>query len=132
MAVTWSWSEKLGSMEFTQKHEKEEFHYTLNLYCGNCLAAIIYEFKDQETGKDMYQFNSFWNDKDHLKNCLGLSKDFNTNIYNNEYNDNHLDVIRLNTYYEKDAMTIAKLFVKARHKVELYYEVPVKKDDVDE
>lgn len=121
MAVTWQWSEKLGSMNFTQKHNEEVFNYTLNLYGSNCLAAIIYDFKDEETGKDMYQFNSFWNDAQHLKNCLGLTKGYN-DLYG--YEDNKLELIRLNTYYEKDALTIAKLFSKAGYKVELYYEKP--------
>lgn len=126
MAVNWSWSERLGTMNFSQKHDEEVYKYTLNMYSGNCLAAIIYEFKDQETGKDMYQFNTFWNDIDHLKNCLGLSKDFKTDLYDDE--SNHLDLIKLNTYYEKDALNIAKLFSKAGHKVELYYEKPTKKE----
>lgn len=122
MAVTWSWKEKLGELHFSQKHPSGAFYkYKLTLYCGNCLAAILYEFKDKETHKNMYQFNSFWGDKDHLKNCLGLAKGYD-DLYSDE--TNKLTKVKLNTYYKKDAFIIAELFCKAGYKVELYYEEP--------
>lgn len=115
----------MGELHFSQKDYKtgDFYKYKLTLYTGgNCLAAITHEFRDKETHKNMYTLNSFYGDKDHLKNCLGLSKDYNTNIYNDEVN--RLVKVKLNTYYKKDVFMMAELFTKAGHKVELYYEEP--------
>lgn len=125
MSVNWSWKNKMG--EFVDNYDQ-----TANLYTANCLAAIIYEWKetDKETGevKDMYQFGGFWNDKEHLERCIGIKKRYD-NTKANIYED--YKGIKLNTYY-KESMEIVKCFVKAKlpnFKIELYYEEPVKEEN---
>ena len=120
MPVNWSWKRKLGTMTFKNNKGK----YKINIYCANCLGALIYDFKEKnnETGKmvDMYQFYGFWNDDKHLKRCLGITKN-NYNFKENIYQD--LVKLELNTFYD-DAWKIAKLFSKAfkgNLKITMYY-----------
>lgn len=116
MSVNWSWKELKGII--TWKSEVDNKKYRVNLYQANCLGALIYEYKDQETNKNMYSFMGFWNDETHLKRCLGLTKNYD-NKKENIYKDIILKII-LNTYY-KDSLKIAEYFAKANIKVELYY-----------
>lgn len=125
MSVNWSWKNKMG--EFVDSYDQ-----TANLYEANCLAAIIYEWKetDEETKevKNMYQFGGFWNDKEHLERCVGLRKRYE-GIKENMYSD--CKAIRLNTYY-KSSMDIAQCFARAKmpnFKIELYYEEPAKEEN---
>lgn len=119
MSVNWSWKEKKGVMYFKQSHPTAgDFKFKVNIYGANCLGALIYDYKDEETKKDMYEFFGFWGNLEHLKNCLGLKKG-----YNNIYNDKGFQVVlkvKLNTYY-KNYLKIAECFSKAGIKVELYY-----------
>ena len=41
---------------------------------------MIYEYKDKETSKDMYDLFGFFSDKTHMNRCLGLVKGYD-NIY---------------------------------------------------
>lgn len=116
MAVNWSWKHKKGII--TWKSEFDNKKYIVNLYEANCLGALIYEYKDQKSKKNMYQFMGFWNDESHLKRCLGLTKNYD-NTKENIYKDIILK-IKLNTFY-KDSIKIAQHFVKVGIKVELYY-----------
>ena len=122
MAVNWYWKYKMGTLFFRCKlgneTNNEVVKYKINIYGGNCLGALIHDYKDEETKKDMYQFYSFWNDEKHLKKCLGLVKG-----YDNLYKD--VVKVKLNTYY-KDMCKIAPLFAKVGIKVELYYKEPKK------
>ncbi len=111
MAVNWNWKQKMGVATMLHSNGSK---YKLNLYQGNCLGVLIYDFKSED-GKNMYQFYGFWNDAQHLKNCLGLSKQYKDNLYKGK-----MLKIRLNTFY-KENIQIAKLFAKANIKVELYY-----------
>lgn len=98
--------------------EVGDVKFKINIYQANCLGALIYDYKNEETKKDMYRFWGFWNDLEHLKNCLGLTKD-----YSNIYIDNgfqSVPKIKLNIYY-KNCLKIAECFAKAGIKVELYY-----------
>lgn len=124
MSVNWLWKFKMGTITVSQKLPAggPESTYKVNMYSANCTAALIYEYKDKETHKNMYQFWGFWNDIQHLKNCLGMSKGHNSNIYA----EKHCKIvkIRLNTYY-KEMIKVAELFAKTGVKVELYYENPL-------
>lgn len=76
MSLNWNWKEdKVGT--WTEKHGDMENTY--NLYSGNALLIMIAEWN--EDGIDKYQVASFFCDKDHMKNCLGLNKDYKQNIY---------------------------------------------------
>lgn len=118
MAVTWDWKVKVGQLNYKD--------YVLNIYSGgNCLAVQVWEGQDEKTGIDVYQFNGFWDDTEHLKRCLGLSKG-----YEDIYKTSGLQSVQFNTYWKESQYEIckmAKLFAKAGHKVELYY----KEEDTD-
>lgn len=64
---------------------------------------MIYEYT--ENGTDKYSLYSFWADKEHMKNCLGLNKKdgYGNNMYTEGYD--RLLKIRLNkakNCYTKD------------------------------
>lgn len=119
MSVNWTWKEKKGVMYFKQSHPATgDFKFKVNIYKANCLGALIYDYKDEETKKAMYKFMGFWNDFEHLKNCLGLKKGYD-NIYIEKGFQSVLKV-KLNVFY-KDCIKIAECFAKAGIKVELYY-----------
>lgn len=65
MSLRWDWNEKVGELIL-------ENGTVIDLYNGNAYLIMIREY--QEDGKDMYQMWSFWADKQHMKNCLGLNK----------------------------------------------------------
>lgn len=118
------------SVTRTRPDNQKQIRFKLNMYSANCVAAIIYEYKekDEETGKvhNMYQFFGFWNDLDHLKRCLGLMKSYDgtcTNLYNGTEDWDNWTKLKLNTYYP-EMIKVAALFAKAGHKVELYYKEP--------
>lgn len=116
MSVRWNWKRKMGS--FIAKNPRGQ-KYTINLYAGNCLAVLLYEYKGAD-GKDMYEFHGFFNDTIHIKRCLGLLK------YTREEKENlYKDAIKwkLNSYYP-ESMTIARAVAKSGGKVELYYKEP--------
>lgn len=118
--VNWSWQRKMGVMYIKQSHpEIGDFKFKVNIYQANCLGALIYDYKDGETKENMYKFWGFWNDLEHLKNCLGLTKVYNNNIYISKGFQSVLK-IKLNIYY-KNCLKIAECFAKAGIKVELYY-----------
>ena len=115
MAVRWNWKDKLGEICYKEARNGKPITIKQNIYRGeNCLAALIYEWKDTETKQNMYQFVGFWNDSKHLKNFIeSISKDNNIN----------LKKVKLNTYY-KDFKVISEQFTKARYTVTLYYKEP--------
>lgn len=101
MAITWSWSKKIGEWKEVQRGRE----FTFNIYSGgNCPAVIIYEF--EEEGTERYQIQNFFADKTHLRNCLGLNKG-----YDNIYADSKIE---LNLDKSKDSKLIASEFIKAK------------------
>ena len=134
MSVNWSWKYKMGEITVVRKlPDNKTLKFKLNLYSANCVAAIIYEFKEQdpETGKmhDMYNFFGFWNDIDHLKRCLGLKKNYDgekVDLYDGVHGIDNYIKIKLNTWY-KEMIKVGALFAQAKHKVELYYKEVVTK-----
>lgn len=68
MSLNWKWENKCGEATLLQ-NDKE---YTIGLYEGNAFLIMLSEWK--EDGKDMWNMFSFWVDKQHMKNCLGLNK----------------------------------------------------------
>lgn len=69
MALTWQWNEKCGEAVIRQGTQE----FTVDLFKGNAFLIFIYHYTDEE-GKAMYQLYSFWADKQHMKNCLGLNR----------------------------------------------------------
>ena len=115
MPVNWNWKHRKGIITFIDELEPKK-KYKCNIYCANCLGAIIYEWYDKEKKEMMYQFMGFWSNEKHLKNLLGLTKEYK----DNSYYKTRVKKIRLNTFY-KDNIQIAKLFAKAHIPVELFY-----------
>lgn len=86
MALHWDWKAQCGTATLVQKDEDgAEREITLSLYTGNAFLIILHEFEDD--GVDKYDLYTFWNDKDHMKNCLGLNKKegFDCNLYEQKY-----------------------------------------------
>ena len=112
MSVNWQWKKQMGTIKCNDRNQ----NYTLNVYKGNCLCVMTYNYK--QDGKKLYDFAGFFNDEEHLKICIGLKKDSGGEFYN-LYKDTWKKW-KLNTYY-KESFTLAKWLTKAGFKVELYY-----------
>lgn len=113
MALNWLWSEKCGEIEVVQMHpDEEDRRFTLSLYKGNAYLIMLHEYNDEKTGEDMYSMFSFFSDKDHAKNCLGIAKgkarwDDGRNIFDTPYQK--FTRLRLNKKkhpYWKDLVTM--------------------------
>ena len=73
MALEWGWNEKVGTMALVQQLPSgEDKEFEISLYQGNAFLIMIHEY--EADGKDMYTMYSFFVDKEHMKNCLGLNK----------------------------------------------------------
>lgn len=124
MSVNWSWKAKKGTIAWVPtKEAKTEGAkpFKWNFYQANCIGCFLYEYK--ENGKDMYQFETYFNDWESVKRYLGLTKNsygFKENTLKELYSTHIVKEITLNTYY-KDNLKLAELFTKAGFKVKLYY-----------
>ena len=98
MALTWNWDKKM--CKCTMKNGCE-----LNLYRGNAFVIAIWESDKDDT----YQLAWFFANKDHAKNCLGLTKG-----YDNIQID--WDTFELDTSY-KETEQFVQLLAKAKEKV---------------
>ncbi len=111
MSVNWNWDDRFGTMYMKQMHEGEEDREVeVSLYNGNCMMVMLHEFKDKDSGEDMYDFWGFFCDKEHAKNCLGLARGHN-NIYNTPYET--VTKIVLNKKKCRYFKEIVELFTKA-------------------
>lgn len=110
MSVNWNWSDKCGEFVLEQtidaKDTKKDF--TISIYNGNCMAVFLHEFV--EDGNEKYTFFGFFADKDHAKNCLGLSKG-SDNIYNNGWQT--IKKVRLNKKKCRYFKDLVALFAQA-------------------
>lgn len=68
MALNWQWTDKLGSVEYTDGT-------TNTLYKGNAHIIAIQHLPD-----DFYTLAWFAADREHFKNLLGLNKGY-TNVF---------------------------------------------------
>lgn len=127
MAVNWSWKHKVGEIHYYDKKQKQ--HFKLNLYTGNMMCCILYEYKekDEKTNevKEMYNFITWFNDTAHARRCLKKDKDFFKNLL---IGKPKLRKIRLcifdkndrDDYSAKEMMRFARLLVEYGYKVEVY------------
>ena len=72
MALHWNWNEKVGEAVISQTFNGKTESFVRNLYQGNALLIFMNEWTDND-GVDKYSLYSFWADKQHMKNCLGLN-----------------------------------------------------------
>ena len=105
MAVNWRWDEKIGTIDI--------FNYdkvvTYQLYQGNCFLIMLYEY--EEDGKDMWSMHNFFVDKEHAKNCFGISKGYDDNLFNHDRYK--IKKIRLNKGKYRYTKDLVDMLIKA-------------------
>ena len=90
MALHWDWKDKCGEITLVQSHPGDPFEqdreFTINLYTGNAYLIMLHEYEN-EKGQEVYEMCGFFNDKQHMLNCLGLDKKDKDahNIYQTPY-----------------------------------------------
>lgn len=92
-------------------------YYTYHCVWANALCAIIYKYKDPETGEKMYRFNyEFFNDAEHARRCFkgGWHKD--SGIVSARFN-----------IATPEGRKLAAIFVQGGVKVTPYYKPLLKK-----
>lgn len=65
----WDWKDKVGEATFKNGQK-------VTLYTGNAWLIALVEYE----GTDEYTMSWFFVDKEHMRNCLGLSKGHDENI----------------------------------------------------
>ena len=116
MALRWSWKEKCGTALAVWYDGDERKTGNLSLYQGN--AELIFLWESGES----YTMFSFWADRDHMKNCLGLTKG-NSNIYSDD-SGNRVKIIEF-TFYKnriRDLPQIVTAIVKAFPRISINIE----------
>lgn len=128
MAVTWYWNHILG--ELTRKSEYDGKPYKTRLLGGgNVLCVMAIKANADDDGRPYKKpvwtvYCEFFSDEQHMRNCLGLNKKKRrdgkpfTNLYENATK------LKLNAYYWKEVLPIAKAFVEVGVTVEFYNKPP--------
>ena len=101
MALTWMWENQCGYAAFMNKTENGFEEFTVNLYEGNAYLIFIYEYKDKETGDNMYNLQGFFADKQHMKKSLGIDKKDKESYGHNMYDKPYSKLIRLRLNKDK-------------------------------
>lgn len=116
MALQWHWDKKIGEAVFDNIYLSDPTkELTINLYEGNALLIMIHEYKDKETNKDMYDMFGFFVDKQHMNNCLGLTKGHD-NIYASH---GRLKRISFNKVKSRNYKQIIPALIKAFDDIEI-------------
>ena len=116
MALQWHWDKKVGEAVFDGLYLNDPTKETVvNLYEGNALLIMIYEYKDKTTDNDMYDMFGFFVDKQHMNRCLGLVKGHD-NIYAQH---GRLKKISFNKAKSKNYNQIIPALVKAFDDIEI-------------
>lgn len=102
MSLNWYWDKKMGTCTYNSGLK-------CNLYRGNAFVIAIHE-RDDNT----YSLAWFAADEAHMKNMLGLTKDYKDNIVQ----DWGIVEFELNTEYKETAKLVT-LLAKAKMKVEI-------------
>ena len=104
--LRWEWDECCGTLEKEVTRGDEISYFTYHLYQGNALLILIAEW--EENGQEMYTVRDFWVDKEHMNNCLGLTKG---------HHNIHTEWKKITFYRDKvrpkDLVTICTALVKA-------------------
>lgn len=107
MSLNWNFKNDFYGIMITRYQFKDETIVNqFNLYDGNALMIACFETENT------YQVSNFFADKDHMKNCLGLTKG-----YDNMYENYEIQLILKPK--SKSAKTIAEGFIKAKFKKKL-------------
>lgn len=108
MSLNWSFKAKVGEAVI-QQGDRE---YSLNLYQGNAFLIFLSEWEEDGVGK--YQLWSFFADKAHAKNCLGLSKG-----YDGIFDDTKIVKIRLNKKKYSYIKDLVEMLIKAFDEIQI-------------
>lgn len=126
MSLNWNWDKKVGEVTFTQEIDGVKKDFISNLYNGNACLIMVYEYTDENDGKEKYQLTGFFADKTHMKRCLGIDKRYKQTLGKNMYEDSwdRLTKIRLNKAKCRDVKDIVMAFYEAFNDItiELYTE----------
>lgn len=126
MSLYWDWNKKVGEVTFTQEIDGVKKDFVSNLYNGNACLIMVYEYTDENDGKEKYQLTGFFADKTHMKRCLGIDKRYKQTLGKNMYEDSwdRLTKIRLNKAKCRDVKDIVMAFYEAFNNItiELYTE----------
>jgi hypothetical protein len=126
MSLNWNWDKKVGEVTFTQEIDGVKKDFVSNLYNGNACLIMVYEYTDENDGKEKYQLTGFFADKTHMKRCLGIDKRYKQTLGKNMYEDSwdRLTKIRLNKAKCRDVKDIVMAFYEAFNNItiELYTE----------
>ena len=126
MSLYWDWNKKVGEVTFTQEIDGVKKDFVSNLYNGNACLIMVYEYTDENDGKEKYQLTGFFADKTHMKRCLGIDKRYKQTLGKNMYEDSfdRLTKIRLNKAKCRDVKDIVMAFYEALNDItiELYTE----------
>ena len=108
MALQWKWNEKCGEAVLQQTIDGETRDFTLNLYTGNAFLIMIHEY--EEDGENMYNLHSFWFDKKHMENCLGITEGHD-NMYSGyqTLTKFRMDMVKCR-YWKEIAVALKKAF----------------------
>lgn len=99
MALHWQWKEKAGTVCLSDGNR-------FNWYEGNGLMIVLNEWTEKD--ETYWSMNWFFADKDHAKNCLGLSKG-----HENIFADNPFTEISIHRKYCRQWKTLCDLLTKA-------------------
>lgn len=111
MSINWKWENKIGTWTEDCYGEQKTF----NIYKCNGLAIVLEEWKNNKK-QDVYQVHTFFVDEKHLKNMLGLSKEYGKE--NLLYNLRKISIIQC-----KEANIIIKNLLKAEWKTDILIEI---------
>lgn len=106
-------TDKIGTISYNYFDKKLIVN---NLYSGNALMIECAEWEQE--GKELYQVCSFWADKEHLKNMLGINKGYE-NVYNSGYKN--LKITLLRKY--RGTKDIVNAFIKAKFDENIQIEI---------
>lgn len=117
MALTWQWKDKCGEAIVQQTWNNETKDFTVNLYEGNAYLIFINEW--EEKGENLYSLYTFFADKEHMRNCLGLNKKmhYGENIFDG--GGQKLTKISLNKKKCHNYKDIVTLLVQAFDNIEI-------------
>lgn len=116
MALKWDWDKKIGTVDIFNYDEVR----TYQLYQGNAFLIMLWEY--EEDGKELWNMHNFFLDKEHAKNCFGLTKDYPDNIFNTKHYQ--IRKIRINKAKYKYTKDLVDMLIKAfdNISIEIYSE----------
>lgn len=116
MALQWHWDEKVGEAVFDDLYlDDPTKELTVNLYEGNAFLIFVHEYKDKDTGDDMYNVYSYFGDKEHMNMCLGLAKGYD-NIF---LHGGRLKKISFNKAKSRNYKQVVSALVRAFDNIEI-------------